>query len=401
VFREPISLTKDPKPPSLADGKGLDNQKKYMSPNNSNAAGGNQIAVVDSAIAKKKSGQSETKSLVLIRTKDKAVQEEKEMSGLPEYLQVIRTYWVSTQDAYALEQTLKEAIHHAREEGADILWIEAFHPFQNNPRNVLQLLADSPINFQFADFAALGKDSIGLLIEFLELRQKKTSEAAVGAEDDRSKNVKAGNPNIASREIVEKATLARQRLPYFDNNHKYARIKISELKQKGLSNNRIAQELNQEGIRTRRGKLFQAKQVERLLEMDQDLRRRFVEEYPELERRHPFALKNSRSETENLEIDLPDGAQVTGPELKFNFTRRPRSKIRLSIFDNQGEERFAQDIAPDANGVALHLIDETPLFPGRHYLVLKGKEEDPEITKVVLIRPDLLAQDENRQFDRP
>ena len=159
---------------------------------------------------------------------------------------------------------LGQAIEHARREGATLIIAK----LDRLARSVAFIFAlrDSGVKFIACDMPEANTLTIGLLAAMAQHERELISErtkAALAAK--KARGFKLGSPQNLTKEATINATEARRRRALEDPSNRRAAELIVLYRDRGLSYAGIANQLNSNGHRTRRGKRFSACTVQRLL----------------------------------------------------------------------------------------------------------------------------------------
>ena len=156
---------------------------------------------------------------------------------------------------------LLKAIEHCKNENATLLIAK----LDRLSRNVkfIYMLKESNVNFVCADMPDANSLTIGILAvlaqEERELISKRTKLALA---ELIKKGIKLGSPQNLTAEARQKGTEAIKRNALNNSQNKMATLAIVGLRDnQNLSYRKIANQLNENGYKTRRGKEFSASQV--------------------------------------------------------------------------------------------------------------------------------------------
>ena len=162
---------------------------------------------------------------------------------------------------------LLRAINRCKETGSTLL-IAKLDRLSRNASFILNLrdeLARYGIKFQAVDMPDANTLTIGVMAlmaqqeaEFISQRTKAGLQAA------KLRGVKLGKPENLTKEHMEKGLQTRQRNARMNENNRKAYHFILPRRESGVSFEKIADELNQEGYSTRKNKRFHATQVRTL-----------------------------------------------------------------------------------------------------------------------------------------
>lgn len=169
-------------------------------------------------------------------------------------------------------EQLSAAIAHAKQVGATLV-IAKLDRLSRNAGFIFNL-RDSGVDFVCADLPEANTLTIGIFAVMAqherELISKRTKEA-LAAKKKREPEWQAGTPANLTPEATRRSVLVRQQNALTDENNVKAAALAQSLKKEGQTLTAIAAQLNKKGFKTRRGKMFIAKSVQRLLEKDFDL----------------------------------------------------------------------------------------------------------------------------------
>jgi DNA invertase Pin-like site-specific DNA recombinase len=97
-----------------------------------------------------------------------------------------------------------------------------------------------------------------------ELISERTQQALA---QKKKSGFQLGTTAILTREVTQRGLVVRQQNARLDRNNRRALAMAHSMRQAAPSWTTIANTLNEHGFRTRRGKLFQAVQIQRLLKL--------------------------------------------------------------------------------------------------------------------------------------
>lgn len=302
---------------------------------------------------------------------------------------------ISCQQEDLIEPKFQEAVQKAKQTGA-ILVIPSFSIIPKTIEN-LTILQKSEIDFYFADFEELSASSLPIITKFLSSwGQEKSEKIKAALSKKKAAGIELGNPKIDSPRIIEQAKKKRTFLAKVNPSNIRAMEKINILKEEKLNNNKIANILNQEGFKTRRGKQFHAKTVERLIEMTNEIKSRYqddtlsenaFESNPELDK---YAnILRAHSNTEDFKIQDVKGTKKELPvekfldltnfekviEINFKDDRSNPITLKVALANNKKESVFKKnyELQPNENNISID-IDKNNILPGLYYLRIISNE---------------------------
>ncbi len=155
---------------------------------------------------------------------------------------------------------LIKAIEHCKSSNS-ILLIAKLDRLSRNVQ-FIYTLRDSNVNFICCDMPDANSVTIGILAVLAQEERERTSQRTKKALDElRKKGVKLGSPKNLTPEARRKGTLKIIENAKEDSNNKKATAMIVLLRKENLSYRKIANKLNHDGFKTRRGKEFSSSQV--------------------------------------------------------------------------------------------------------------------------------------------
>jgi DNA invertase Pin-like site-specific DNA recombinase len=158
---------------------------------------------------------------------------------------------------------LKQAINHAKETESRLVIAK----LDRLSRNVLFIttIMESGVDFVACDMPTANKFTIHIFAALAEQEADLISQRTKSALKELKKAGKQlGSPKNLSKEAIDKGRKVRMKNALMDENNSKASALIQLLKENGNSFANIALRLNESGFRTRRGRTFQATQVQRL-----------------------------------------------------------------------------------------------------------------------------------------
>lgn len=156
---------------------------------------------------------------------------------------------------------LSKAVSAAKDHGATLVIAKLDRLSRN--LSFISSLMDSKVKFICCDMPDATDLTIHIFASLAEWETKRISERikeALDAKRKREPSWKPGTPNL-TRKAMEKAWQSTKRKARTDQAVRHAYHFIKPLKEKGVSYHKIADQLNSEGYRTCRGKLFHDMQV--------------------------------------------------------------------------------------------------------------------------------------------
>ena len=266
-------------------------------------------------------------------------------------------------------------------------------------------LRESKVEFKILDCPGLQQnpDELNGIIIFLKMTALQKSNKITSALRKRKKQGKElGNPKIKMQEIQQLAKNKRMKMALQDENNTKARKRIVALhEEEKLNFNRIAEQLNKEGFKTRRGKQFHAKSVQRLYDSQKFLKERFNKK-KEKEIKGLFERKDEYNVLTQQYLDnstLPERIQVVGIEpdrnyddyLELDFGKELDYPVELTIADNQGKIVLKEKIKKGERKYLIDLLKDNRFLPGLHYVRLVAqKKEYLSIFQPINVMKDLL-----------
>lgn len=270
--------------------------------------------------------------------------------------------------------------------GEYILYFESFTPFKEDIRK-LEALSKSGFRFIFKDFKHLDQDSIDAIIEFLNLsRQEKSENIKKALRKVRAEGKELGNPEIG--DAKGKAIRTRKLRALIDDSIIDARLAITQIRKEygqHASLNQIADQLNERGLKPRRGKKFYAKTVQRILNSEEELKTYFEPVKNELQLRFTDNIVREKDLAGHLSsasaTEASKELEVTGLEVEKNFDYKIDFRIlsplkgpfEVVICDNENARVFHQVYPADQKEVSIDLREHS-LLPGRHYISIQTEE---------------------------
>jgi DNA invertase Pin-like site-specific DNA recombinase len=169
-------------------------------------------------------------------------------------------------------EQLTAAIAHAKQIGATLV-IAKLDRLSRNAGFIFNL-RDSGVDFICADLPEANTLTIGIFAVMAqherEMISKRTKEA-LAAKKQREPDWQAGTPANLTPEATRRSIVVRQQNALTDENNVKAAALAKSAREQGATLTDIAALLNKKGFKTRRGNMFIAKSVQRLLEKDFDL----------------------------------------------------------------------------------------------------------------------------------
>lgn len=350
-------------------------------------------------------------NVLLVLTKDKTKEKDKSLPDIPgnvmdalninldkltpfycdNYRQSVSQDLKVEDQKRALVIDMKKAISEVQNLEDPVLLIDSFEALERNIASI-DVLNNSEVKFRILDFPNLTKDNILLLRQLLAYQSEiKGKKIAKGLKVRRQEGGLIGNPTIASQKNIDKATYRRKELAYTNEANKVARLKIEELKNQDMNFNQIAHFLNDTTkLRTRRGGKFHAKGVERLYEMQAEIKDRFVHD----ENQEPLidVLRKSSDATEVLTQIY----NYKNYQDRLSFKINPPSEgatFKLTIRDNKGGVVYDDPVELTNNEIDIE-VGEALLLPGIYYLELAcfNGDETTRIYRAFYIKEEVLGK---------
>lgn len=155
---------------------------------------------------------------------------------------------------------LLKALEHCKRENAILL----IGKLDRLSRNVgfIYLLKDSKVRFVCCDMPEATDVTIGIMAVLAQDERERTSQRTKAALAElRSKGVTLGNPSNLNNEARKLGTTALMKKAQDNPNNKMATALIIPLRENGMSFQKIADRLNENGFKTATGKQFSNAQV--------------------------------------------------------------------------------------------------------------------------------------------
>ena len=162
---------------------------------------------------------------------------------------------------------LKQAVDHCKKHGAKLLIAKLDRlsrdaPFILNLKNELE---QANVDFTVCDMPQANALTIGIMAVMADHEGKEISKRTkAGLAEAKKRGVQLGTPDNLTDEAREKAHETISKKARTDTTVRHAFHYIKPLRDRGLSYDKIAAELNAEGYKTRTGKEFHAIQVQRI-----------------------------------------------------------------------------------------------------------------------------------------
>ena len=161
---------------------------------------------------------------------------------------------------------LQAAIHYCKEQGAVLLIAK----LDRLTRNVAFIFAlrDSGVEFVCADMPEANTLTIGVMATMAQYERELIADRTRKAlAEKKRQGIVLGKPENLTEAAILKSRQIRQKNARQHENNRRAGILAKSLRGAGESWTQIATMLNDHGFRTRRGKLFQAVQVQRVIKL--------------------------------------------------------------------------------------------------------------------------------------
>lgn len=155
---------------------------------------------------------------------------------------------------------LLKALEHCKRENATLL----IGKLDRLSRNVgfIYLLKDSKVKFVCCDMPEANDVTIGIMAVLAQDERERTSQRTKAALAElRSKGVALGSPSNLNDEARKLGTIALMKKAQDNPNNKMATALIVPLRENGMSFQKIADRLNENGFKTSTGKQFSNAQV--------------------------------------------------------------------------------------------------------------------------------------------
>jgi hypothetical protein len=294
----------------------------------------------------------------------------------------------------ALEAKIKEGINKTRASGYQRLLIDSNGYLEVFREDIfvdyLKLLAQAGIDFEIEGLDHLDRDSVGMFIEFLEQKNRLGNQLLEAARKQNhtsgKKKNKAGIKALTSQYNIDHNRLKKKQIADLDPNNILARKAIAALKKNGYTDYRIAKELNEQGIFTSKGSLFQPNTVKRQYDAYQQQLKAFKpnkayeKKYADervLLNDHTYPPVPASSGTEPLPIPLHfNHEQAFQDELTIAFFERIEADIIFQVKNNREETIFTTTLPEGTEEKVFNILNDTPLRPGRYYGILRDTELD-------------------------
>ncbi|GAB3716306.1 recombinase family protein [Spirosoma flavus] len=161
---------------------------------------------------------------------------------------------------------LLKAIAYCKQNGGTLLIAK----LDRLTRNVAFIftLRDSGVEFVCADMPEANTLTIGVMATMAQYEREVIAERTRKAlAEKKRQGAQLGTPQNLTAEAISKSRQVRQLAARQDENNRRAATLVRSLRQTGQSWTQIAQTLNENGFRTRRGKPFRVMQVQRVIEL--------------------------------------------------------------------------------------------------------------------------------------
>ena len=158
---------------------------------------------------------------------------------------------------------LIDAIEHTKEEDATLI-IAKLDRLSRNVSFIFQL-RDTKVPFVCCDIPEANTLTIGIFATIAQHEREVISARTKAAlQEKKRQGFKLGTPENLTDKSREKSIEVRKDKARRNTNNRRASAMIKELREQGMSYQKIADRLNQFGFKTSRGKKFSAMQVKRL-----------------------------------------------------------------------------------------------------------------------------------------
>ena len=163
---------------------------------------------------------------------------------------------------------LIDAIEHTKEEKATLI-IAKLDRLSRNVSFIFQL-RDTKVPFVCCDIPEANTVTIGMFATIAQHEREVISARTKAAlKEKKRQGFKLGTPDNLTEKSRQKSIEVRKDKMRRNTNNRRASAMIQELREQGLSYQKIADKLNQAGFKTSRGKQFSAMQVKRLVDRGQ------------------------------------------------------------------------------------------------------------------------------------
>jgi DNA invertase Pin-like site-specific DNA recombinase len=168
---------------------------------------------------------------------------------------------------------LTEAIEHTKEVNATLI-IAKLDRLSRNAAFIFQL-RDTKVPFVCCDIPEANTLTIGIFATMAQHERETVSartKAALAAK--KRQGFKLGTPGNLTEAARQKSIEVRKDKARRNTNNRRAEAMIKELRSHGMSYQKIAEKLNDNGFKTSRGNKFSAKQVQRLADRSKNEEKR-------------------------------------------------------------------------------------------------------------------------------
>ena len=261
-------------------------------------------------------------------------------------------------------------------EKKEVIRIESYQLISKD-LDMLRKLQGSQAKFEVLDFPDLDHRGLALIIRHIELERKDFGQKLSARLRERTEaGLNVGNPNIAQAKVS--ASRQRVRLALFDPTNIDIAQRIARLRASGHNFNNIANDFNDQGLKSRRGGNFYAKSVERIFRRYEAIAHHY-DANPHLQQRlaeqtdSPITLSNWK-EAYQFDEQIQIHCQVPGAD-----------HVQLNLYDWESSEAVLSiPELPVGTPFYLPIAKTLELLPGRHYLEIRGPEGAQLICPFVL-----------------
>jgi hypothetical protein len=301
---------------------------------------------------------------------DSIQKEKKKWHALGYEIKRVKTF--SSNDPFG--EIWQEVIDMASSESLFIA-VTHFAILPNKPE-IFEVLRQSEVDFMIMDYASLNQDGLKVLIDFLKIQSTEKSKSIVeGLEKKKAQGHKLGNPNITDKTVQEPAKMMRRLLAFRNPNNVNARRRLVELLEKEgreLNFSQLAQELNEDGYKTRRGKKFQAKSVQRLYDSVSEIRSMFSpnEKYEPLVLAGDNLIGRKNSDAPTIGPIPLNTVAFENNLLVIRFEKILNQEVHITIANNKDAVIYEEAIGGRKMEYRIDLLNDYKFLPGLYYIRL-------------------------------
>lgn len=234
---------------------------------------------------------------------------------------------------------------------------------------LLKLLEN--IDFTINDFDRLNQESIPVLVQHMELEKTNVGRKISNKlKDRRNAGLEIGNPKIAEQARTS-AIKQRIRLAIYDSQNLDAAKIILKQKGENIPLNSIAEYLNNNEYKTRRGGSFYAKSCERIYERYSELKNNFNPNHKLFSKENKKGVSNSKLK----KYGLKDNYRYEDT-ISVDLSKYPNTKVE--IYNNSDKLPILSfDLETVENGkFELSVAKTREFIPGLYYFLLKDVKDD-------------------------